>query len=210
MRFLVYLSLGLTCAACMPVPERLPINPMNSTAHASPPYLHKVATTTLALSPSPEPSAMQGMLAAHNQVRAAVGIIPLTWSSHISIYAQEWANYLATHKQCTMQHRSGAGADYLKVGENLFWASPEKWSDGRTEIQAITPSQVAFAWANEQADYYYASNTCDLGKQCGHYTQMVWANSLEVGCGMAICPDKGQIWVCNYNPPGNWLGDKPY
>jgi pathogenesis-related protein 1 len=45
---------------------------------------------------------------------------------------------------------------------------------------------------------------------CGHYTQVVWKNSMEVGGGMAICDNKSQVWVCNYNPPGNVEGEKPY
>ena len=109
-----------------------------------------------------------------------------------------------------MQHRSHAHANPLQVGENLFWASPLRWSDGRVEVQAITPAEVAHDWASERSDYDYASNTCRTGAQCGHYTQMVWRTTTQVGCGMAICPDKGQIWVCNYNPAGNWVGEKPY
>jgi hypothetical protein len=26
---------------------------------------------------------------------------------------------------------------------------------------------------------------------------------------MARCGNT-EIWVCNYNPPGNWVGEKPY
>jgi pathogenesis-related protein 1 len=153
---------------------------------------------------------MQGMLEAHNQTRAAVGVAPLVWSSQMSQYAQQWAEHLSTQNNCQMQHRSAAGANTLPVGENIYWASPVRWSDGRTEVQTIAPSQVALDWASEKADYSYASNTCRSGAQCGHYTQMVWRTTAEVGCGMSICPDKGQIWVCNYNPPGNWVGEKPY
>lgn len=215
MRLLALFSLGLTCSACMPIDAFAPIHtsPLPSVNNSpNAPFLHKVADTSkvIALSPSVEPPTMQGMLEAHNQVRAAVGAVPLLWSSKMSRYAQDWANYLAANNQCTMQHRSAAGADYLPVGENLFWASPENWSDGHTNIQAITPSQVALDWASEKPDYHYDSNSCDVGKKCGHYTQMVWASSLEMGCGMTICPDKGQIWVCNYNPAGNWVGEKPY
>jgi pathogenesis-related protein 1 len=153
---------------------------------------------------------MQGMLETHNQTRAAVGVAPLVWSSRMSQYAQQWAEHLATQNNCQMQHRSAAGANTLLVGENIYWASPVTWSDGRTEVQTITPSQVALDWASEKADYNVASNTCRTGASCGHYTQMVWNTTAEVGCGMSICPDKGQIWVCNYNPPGNWVGEKPY
>ena len=167
-------------------------------------------TAVVPTSPAPEPSTMSGMLETHNQVRADVAVMPLIWSSQMTSYAQEWATYLANNNNCEMRHRSAAGINPLNVGENLFWGSAVTFSDGRTEIQAVTPTQVARAWADEKTDYNYASNTCAQGKICGHYTQMVWNTTTEVGCGMAICPDKGQIWVCNYNPPGNYNGVKPY
>jgi PadR family transcriptional regulator len=44
---------------------------------------------------------------------------------------------------------------------------------------------------------------------CGHYTQIVWSNTREVGCGVARDSNR-EVWVCNYNPPGNWIGERPY
>ena len=44
---------------------------------------------------------------------------------------------------------------------------------------------------------------------CGHYTQIVWKTTTEFGCAKSIC--EGNVtWVCNYNPPSNWVGEKPY
>ncbi len=99
-------------------------------------------STTVPLTPTAEPATMTGMLEAHNQTRAAVAVLPLTWSSQMSSYAQEWATHLANNNGCKMQHRAAVGMNTLGVGENLYWASPIQWSDGRTEIQAITSAQV--------------------------------------------------------------------
>jgi hypothetical protein len=41
-------------------------------------------------------------------------------------------------------------------------------------------------------------------------TQVVWRESVRLGCGTASCNDGGVIWVCNYDPPGNYLGNMPY
>ena len=153
---------------------------------------------------------MAGMLDAHNQVRQQHQLPALKWSNKLSIHAQQWANYLATKNACVMQHRPISGEFKRIYGENIFWASPRKWSDGRVQIQPIDASDVVFSWADEEKDYNYANNACRRGEQCGHYTQLVWKNSTEVGCGMTICPDKGQMWVCSYNPPGNYIGQKPY
>lgn len=203
MRNISILGVALLCTACGG----------GGGASANPPTTTTTPTTNIPTTPATQPATMQGMLETHNQVRASVGVNPLTWSSNMSSYAQEWANHLANENNCQMQHRSAAGANTLQVGENIYWASPLTIiSNGvtSTQEQAITATQVANDWASEKAYYDYASNTCASGQQCGHYTQMVWNTTLEVGCGKAICPDKGQIWVCNYNPPGNWVGVKPY
>jgi pathogenesis-related protein 1 len=38
---------------------------------------------------------------------------------------------------------------------------------------------------------------------------MVWKNTTEVGCAAIECNGM-TLWVCNYNPPGNYRGQKPY
>ena len=151
-----------------------------------------------------ETGAMQGMTATHNMIRARLGLPALRWSERLAAIASKRAAYLAEHNNCEMRHtRSG-------YGENIFWASPVKWSDGKREIQKITAEHVAEAWAAEAANYDYRTNTCRSGAMCGHYTQMVWKDTRELGCGMAVCDDKAQIWLCVYNPPGNYVGIRPY
>ena len=47
-----------------------------------------------------------------------------------------------------------------------------------------TPAQVVDAWASEAPGYDYKTNSCRAAT-CGHYTQMVWRNTHEVGCAVA-------------------------
>lgn len=40
----------------------------------------------------------------------------------------------------------------------------------------------------------------------GHFTQVVWKDCKELGVGVKK-NGKGQVFVvCNYNPPGNYIG----
>ncbi len=151
------------------------------------------------------------MLYAHNIVRADVGLPALRWSNKLAQYAQDWADHLANQEGCRMIHRFEQRQNQANYGENLFWASSMNWNDGRvSEPQSISSSYVAYDWASEKQFYSYNANHCRPSEECGHYTQMVWRNTTDVGCAVSLCPENGQIWVCNYNPPGNWQGERPY
>lgn len=159
---------------------------------------------------APDPGAgetgrMVGMTAAHNEVRSQVvtstPIPNLTWSITIADVAQAYANQLAS-SGCNLVHSGNPS-----YGENLAWFAG----------QAATAADVVSAWAQEGTCYTYGlfettdSCTC-VNSGCGHYTQVVWRTTTEVGCGVAVCPGQTyqEIWVCNYSPPGNYVGYAPY
>lgn len=139
---------------------------------------------------------MVGMTAAHDKIRARVKVGPMEWSEEMAAYAQRWADKLK-QRGCDLQHRPRSGADAQKYGENIFSAT------GQTADAAM----VVETWAAELADYDAKKNRCK--GVCGHYTQIVWRKSQRLGCGMASCGDT-EVWVCNYDPPGNFLGQRPY
>jgi len=143
------------------------------------------------------------LLDAHNAWRARVGTARLRWSAELERMSARWADRLAS-RGCRMQINDVAG-----IGQNIFYASALV-SDGRRQLNPVTPTFVVDAWAAESADYSYQDNTCRPGRICGHYTQVVWDTTEEVGCAWAICPDLGQIWVCDYRPSGNIEGRRPY
>lgn len=141
------------------------------------------------------------MVAAHNIWRSEVGVGGVTYSETLAASAQAWADHLKATRNCSMQHSNG------KEGENLYWGGA--WSNG--PAQDVKSKEVVDAWGSEKKDYTYSSNSCGAGKVCGHYTQVVWKNTTHVGCGMAVCDNpKNQVWVCQYLPAGNWVGQKPY
>lgn len=147
------------------------------------------------------------MVAAHNRWRQTVAAPPLFYSTELEASAQKWANHLKQDNHCQMQHSQPDG----HYGENLYWASAVEWSDGRRELQKVSPKTVVDDWGKERTDYNYNSNSCAKGKMCGHFTQVIWKTTSTVGCAIAVCEDsREQVWVCQYQPPGNWVGKKPY
>ena len=140
-----------------------------------------------------EPANMKGMVAVHNKWRKALGLPPLVWSNKLAAEAQKWANKLK-RKGCKMQHSSSS------YGENLYWSMG----------MLPTPEDVVDSWASERKFFNFKKKQCKGNwAKCGHYTQVIWRNTKKVGCAMVKCGDE-QVWVCNYDPPGNYSGEKPY
>jgi len=135
----------------------------------------------------------QAFVDAHNAVREGVGVPALSWSDALGRSAGVWAQALADN-DCAFEHDT-----QQEYGENLWWSS---WDP--------TADEVVGAWADEVAFYDYDSNTCEQGQMCGHYTQVVWSTTERVGCGKAVCAGGEVIWNCRYDPPGNWVGERPY
>ena len=138
------------------------------------------------------------IIRAHNWWRERVGRTPLRWAEDLAARAQTRSGYLATHG-CVIEH----GPLPWDIGENLFYVGPWESAGGGNELRAVPATYIVDGWGRESADYSAASDTCAVNRQCGHYTQIVWATTTEVGCGMSVCPTLGQVWVCNYRPAGN-------
>ena len=136
---------------------------------------------------------IRAITAYHNKVRADVGVGPLQWSGDLAGYAQQWANHLAA-TNCSMAHRT-----QQKYGENLFQGTAGYY----------TAVDAAKAWQSEKKNYSGAILTEANWQPVGHYTQMVWRDTTTLGCGQSTC-GQSLIVVCNYAPPGNYLGRRPY
>jgi len=152
-----------------------------------------------------ESSALSGITAAHNTIRKHLGLAPLVWSDTLAEYACNWAVQLAENNSCHLRH-----SRTRLYGENLYQASAVQWSNGKREVQKINAQHVVQRWQREEQDYDHKTKKCRTGALCGHYTQIIWKNTKKLGCGMAICADKGQVWVCSYAPPGNFIGEPAY
>lgn len=131
-----------------------------------------------------DPSFAAAILQSHNQFRAAHQAAALTWNNEAYEYAQNNAN----NYDCSgvLTHTHG------KFGENLAAG----FADGPSAVKA---------WYDEGNTYDYSSaNTYN------HFTQVVWKGSSSVGCAYKDC--RAENWglyvVCEYDPPGNVIGEE--
>ncbi|XP_039391722.1 bombesin receptor-activated protein C6orf89 homolog isoform X3 [Mauremys reevesii] len=137
----------------------------------------------------------------HNHYRSQVSpraadMLKMSWAPDLEAFAKAYA------AKCIWGHNKERG----RRGENLFAITDEM------DVEVALEQ-----WYNEHEHYNLTTSKCTIGQMCGHYTQVVWANSERVGCGMQFCktlhgveePDL-YLLVCNYDPPGNVRGRKPY
>ncbi len=132
------------------------------------------------------PASDQQWLDAHNNYRTTHGVPSVTWSSTVAASAQAWAN------TCPAGHSPRPPRTY---GENIAYA---------TYTQAA--QNVTTRWYDEEPLYDY--NNPGFSSATGHFTQVVWKNTTQIGCGCRHdCSGTWQsVCVCQYNPPGNIIG----
>ncbi|KAK7319549.1 hypothetical protein RJT34_04271 [Clitoria ternatea] len=126
-------------------------------------------------------------LNAHNEARAEVGVGPLKWNNTLAAYALKYANLVVKNNCDNFEHSGGPYGECLALGEKL------------SGTHAIN------LWLAEKPNYDPNSNKCVNG-ECLHYTQVVWRNSLDLGCARVKCPHDRVFFICNYSPIGNIEG----
>lgn len=156
-------------------------------------------TTNASTAPS---SDAQAYVDATNAVRAAVTAPPnytgtwvplpnVTWSEEVAASAQKWANHLRDAENCGLVHEQNTG-----LGENLAMGT------------RLAPAEAVNMWASEKSKFTYSS-PFQYTAAAGHYSQLVWRTSIEIGCASATCGNSVVI-SCRYKPPGNVIGGKIY
>lgn len=133
------------------------------------------------------PPEQAAFLFSHNQMRAAHCVPPLSWSTELAARAQTWADKLAA-EGCAFEHSNGL------YGENLARGTAGVDDD---------PRDIVRLWYDEVASYDFRRGG---SLATGHFTQLVWMGTRRLGCGTSTCRGK-RLWVCNYDPAGNYLGE---
>lgn len=119
----------------------------------------------------------------HNKLRAKHHSPPLTINPELCKIAQAWVNTIARKDQ--MSH-STAG-----FGENVYYSSENANGDRPVQL-----------WYSEIKDYDWTKNVAQKGT--GHFTQVIWKQSKEMGVAAAKAKSGNLYVVAEYNPPGNF------
>ncbi|KAF5306398.1 hypothetical protein FQA39_LY08907 [Lamprigera yunnana] len=137
----------------------------------------------------------------HNYFRTKViprasNMLKMKWNKAVAKSAQRWSEacMLLTHDNATGRHINNYGS----CGQNIFVSSHQvPW------LFAIK------TWWLEKDNFTYGGINNNL-LVIGHYTQLVWASTHQVGCGFNKCGGIGNrkgrayySYVCNYCPIGN-------
>ncbi|CAH0725331.1 unnamed protein product, partial [Brenthis ino] len=153
----------------------------------------------------------------NNRYKLAKGEVPkqppasemkyMIWDKELAAKASQWAsnNKFAHNPDRTV------GSKRFTTGENIYMSFS-------TDLNhKLDISGALSSWFDEYKHYTYgplkASDFTGSGEAIGHYTQMVWSNSIYLGCGVSQNINKGRmeyLVVCNYGPTGNYLGETPY
>jgi len=138
------------------------------------------------------------MLALHNHERALVGVPPLTWSGRLAAEATAYAAHLI--RIGDLEHSSDEARG--DEGENLAMGTAGYYS----------PVALGVMWAQEKHSFAggaFEDEGGDDADETGHYTQMVWRTTREVGCGVASGGGDTYL-ICRYAPAGNYIGERVY
>ncbi|XP_031129533.1 pathogenesis-related protein PRB1-3-like [Ipomoea triloba] len=146
-------------------------------------------TQTSFTQPACESDCIKEFLAVHNAAREIVGVPPVKWNSTLAEFAESYA--VERSVDCALKHSQGP------YGENIALAG----------LKSSVADSVK-GWMDEKPNFDQASNSCP-GGECRHYTQVVWRGTTSIGCARAACTT-WMFVICNYYPPGNYVGERPY
>ncbi len=142
----------------------------------------------------------QVMLAGHNRARGDVGVAPIAWSEPLAASARGYAETMARIGRFEHAVQS-IGMD--RQGENL-------WTGTRG---AYRYDEMIGHWVAEKRDFVNGPtpqfSRTGRWQDVGHYTQMVWRGTTQVGCALASNATDDYL-VCRYAPPGNVVGQRAF
>lgn len=144
----------------------------------------------------------KSVLSEHNTLRATHHSPSLTLSDSLNATAQAYAEKLLQ----TGSFRHSNREERNDAGENLYYAMLAAPSH-----LATYGDDVVRAWYDEVS--YYDYSNASFSSRTGHFTQVVWKNTTELGCGVAQGTESRSGYeftkiyvVCHYQTAGNYMG----
>lgn len=127
------------------------------------------------------------ILDAHNEKRVLHGVPSLEWNETLVRYAADYANNSFSCDNVELIHSDGPYGENLAAG----------YSGGYEPVDV---------WYDEIGLYEY--NNPGFNETTGHFTQVVWESTSQVGCARLVCDNEwGQYTICEYsNTRGNIIG----
>jgi len=123
----------------------------------------------------------------HNTYRIKHQAGPVTWDNNLAKGAQDWAKYLADNN--LFQH-----APNIRAGENLYTSASKP-------DEPCTAATKAFYGEVKNYDF----SKPGFSRNTGHFTQVVWKNTKQIGAAQATRKDGSLVVVIRYSPPGNFV-----
>lgn len=132
------------------------------------------------------------VLDTHNSLRARhQDTGSLVWNDDLAAYAYNYAQSLkgGDSDPCNyiLKHSGGQYGENLAAGTNS------------------APADLVNLWYDE-IKYYDYNNVTGIehdGHEVGHFTQLVWASSTDLGCSVERCTNGAVYLICEYSPAGN-------
>ncbi|XP_077147795.1 serotriflin-like [Ranitomeya variabilis] len=123
-------------------------------------------------------------------VPSAKNMLEVVWNEEAAQNSERWA------KKCSFKHSAEEERKTKRFpcGENLYMASYN-----------ATWEQAIMTLYNESLNFVYGEGPKPKTSVVGHYTQLAWATSWELGCAVSRCPGKAYeyYYVCQQCPAGN-------
>jgi uncharacterized protein YkwD len=134
----------------------------------------------------------QSILSQHNQARTALGLGALRWDAALAAAANAYAASMAKTGKYEHSH-------HATQGENMWMGTQNYFS--LNEMVGSWIIEQSLAKSGKFPNVTKTASWADVG----HYTQIIWKDTLSVGCGIA---DGGgySYFVCRYFPAGNVIG----
>ena len=136
----------------------------------------------------------KNILMKHNYYRKKHQVGDLVRNSEIEEIAQAYSKKLSS---VSGRGHSGNTYNNSPLGENLYYT----WGSYQ---MTVTGAEATESWYNEVSQYDF--NNPGYISGVGHFTQLVWKGSRQLGCG-ASCENNYCAVTCNYFPAGNYLGE---